>query len=212
MCHVAAWRSARCAAARRGMACGGVARGVWWHGTVRGMRQGVAWRAVTRRVVSCRGVVHGGAWRGVAWSAAVWCSAVHGVRPPNVGRHGVGRWAVFGWSTCRVASWHGVQPRADGLGTCKKRKKGRGSDLPELVLVRRGLKEVGEGGVACREPRSAAWRLPESPVCNALAGIKARRWRLGSQSGVGRVMCGWQRRGGRAPYSVVLLLLVLLGG
>src|SRR5712671_91079 len=67
-------------------------------------------------------------------------------------------------STCRVASWHGVQPCTDGLGTCKKRKKGRGSDLPELVLVRCGLKEVGEGGVACREPRSAAWRPPELPV------------------------------------------------
>src|SRR5712671_2278423 len=67
-------------------------------------------------------------------------------------------------STCRVASWHGVQPRTDGLGTCKKRKKGRGTDLPELVLVRRGLKEVGEGGVACREPRSAARRPPKSPV------------------------------------------------
>jgi len=28
---------------------------------------------------------------------------------------------------------------------------------------------------------------------------------LGSQSGVGRVMGDWQRRGGRAPYSAVLL-------
>ena len=42
-------------------------------------------------------------------------------------------------------------------------------------------------------------------VCNALAGVKARHWRLGSQSGVGRVTGDWQRRGGRAPYSAVLL-------
>src|SRR5712671_4649646 len=42
-------------------------------------------------------------------------------------------------------------------------------------------------------------------LCNALAGIKARRWQLGSQSGVGHVTCDWQRRGGRAPYSAVLL-------
>ena len=41
--------------------------------------------------------------------------------------------------------------------------------------------------------------------CNALAGVKARRWRLRSLSRVGHVMCGWQLRGGRAPYSAVLL-------
>src|SRR5712672_1631188 len=41
--------------------------------------------------------------------------------------------------------------------------------------------------------------------CNALAGVKARRWWLSSQSGVGRVTSDWQRRGGRAPYSAVLL-------
>src|SRR5712671_6368277 len=47
------------------------------------------------------------------------------------------------------------------------------------------------------------WTKPD--LCNALAGIKAKHWRMGSQSGVGRVTCGWQRRGGQAPYSAVLL-------
>jgi len=42
-------------------------------------------------------------------------------------------------------------------------------------------------------------------LCNALAGVKARRWRLSSLSRVGCVTCGWQLRGGRAPYSAVLL-------
>jgi len=42
-------------------------------------------------------------------------------------------------------------------------------------------------------------------LCNTLAGVKARHWRLGSQSGVGCVMCDWQQRGGWAPYSAVRL-------
>ena len=41
--------------------------------------------------------------------------------------------------------------------------------------------------------------------CNALAGVKAKCWRMSSQSGVGRVTCSWQQRGGRAPYLAVLL-------
>jgi len=41
-------------------------------------------------------------------------------------------------------------------------------------------------------------------LCNALAGVKARRWRLGSLW-VGRITWTWQQRGGRAPYSAVLL-------
>jgi len=45
----------------------------------------------------------------------------------------------------------------------------------------------------------------EEERCNTLAGVKARRWRLGSQSRVGRVTCDWQRCGGWAPYSAVLL-------
>jgi len=42
-------------------------------------------------------------------------------------------------------------------------------------------------------------------LCNALAGIKARCWWLRSLSCVRCVTCGWQQRGGRAPYSAILL-------
>jgi len=49
------------------------------------------------------------------------------------------------------------------------------------------------------------WCVLAMRDCNALAGVKARHWRLGSQSAVGRVTCDWQHRGGRAPYSAVLL-------
>ena len=36
-------------------------------------------------------------------------------------------------------------------GDVRKKERVRGADLPGLVLARRCLKEVGEGGVACRE-------------------------------------------------------------
>jgi len=42
--------------------------------------------------------------------------------------------------------------RAWGYEKKEKKGGGDGADLPGLVLVRRCLKGVGEGGVACREP------------------------------------------------------------
>ena len=51
------------------------------------------------------------AWRG-AWRAATRCV---------VSRHGM----VCG-SAVRCMAWRGMQLHADGLGTCKNRKKGRG--------------------------------------------------------------------------------------
>ena len=34
---------------------------------------------------------------------------------------------------------------------------------------------------------STRGKSPTHLICNALAGVKAKRWRMGSQSGVGRV-------------------------
>src|SRR5712671_4449206 len=176
-----AWRGE----AWRGVAWRGAVRSVWrcgagcvvaWHGARRAAGHGVACGHPTCHVMSWRGVwwcgVCRGAVCGVAWRGVRRCGAVRGVQPPDVGRR-----AVFGRSTCRVTSWHGVQPRADGLGTCKKRKKGRGTDLPELVLARRGLKEVGEGGVACREPRSAARRPCHVVVQRSARPRRVVAWR-----------------------------------
>jgi len=99
--------------------------------------------------------------------------------------------------------------RAMSRAMCRPRQESRcASPTPQVASC-----------VACamcrtvsRTPRVVPCVAHAMSYCSALAGIKARRWRLGSQSRVGHVTCGWQQRGGRAPYSAVLLLLVLLRG
>ena len=53
----------------------------------------------------------------------------------------------------RAWGWHGAWRAATGRGPGDVRKKEgvRGANLPGLVLACHCLKEVGEGGVACRE-------------------------------------------------------------
>jgi len=146
-------RAARCGAC--GGLMGRVVswHGAWQCGAVCVVRRGVVWCAVgwfsvwcvaARWVMSCCGMV----W--CAWCGGAWC----GVWPPNASCHIMAWCVVVQCGACRVVVWHGtwraaarrvvshrgvvhgsavqcaawrsMQPHADGLGTCKNRKKGRG--------------------------------------------------------------------------------------
>src|SRR5712671_1615614 len=161
------------------MACGGsTGHGAAWHAVA---RRAVV-RCVARGGSTCGGARplnvaqrKGGvtcglsAWGGaVARRAVARCVAVgRDMRPLNMGRRGSSmcggavRGAARGHSTWRGGVGRGGARRAAcgrgrrAWGYEKKREKKEGvmgADLPGLVLARRCLKEVGEGGVACREP------------------------------------------------------------
>jgi len=144
VCAAAQWAVSHRGTVRGGavqcVSCGGVWCGMRWGGSVHGVwlpdgschvvaRCGV--RHVVGRGVACGRPTHCVAsWRGVWRCGAVHvvrrCGAAHGVRPPDVSCH-VMAWCVAVRCGARHgAVWRSVQPHADGLGTCKNRKKGRG--------------------------------------------------------------------------------------